>query len=267
MRKLRVHFVGGCHVQGYAVRPHEAFAAVSVRLVEEEFPVQASLSPLSKLDRAAMHLAQMPARPDVIVLQLGHYETSQQLFPARGTESAPPELDAGTNLSRRDAWKSELRGLALLPVIAYRRLTRKPIYDQTQFVEKVQRCFAQIREQAPDAEVIVLSCLPLFDHYRLAVRRAANRVLQAETEANGWVYIDNFSRFQIDHYAYFSDRCHLNAAGHQNIGERLAPHLRRALLVAQAKMMMQRVKALPRLTLPGSLHAKNVSSHVSVGRV
>jgi len=73
---LRILFAGGCHVCGFPIDPDDAFPRVAVQHLSGEFSIEAGHISNLAMSKVRMLITQCRSfHPDVLVLQLGHYES------------------------------------------------------------------------------------------------------------------------------------------------------------------------------------------------
>ena|SRR5215472_7623741 len=73
---LRILFAGGCHVNGYPIGAEFAFPAIALKRLKSQFSCESRDISHLTLSRLELLLAECRSfGPDVLVLQLGHFES------------------------------------------------------------------------------------------------------------------------------------------------------------------------------------------------
>ena len=218
---MRIAFVGGCHVNGYGVGRNQGFSSVAVKILETNGIrcETAVLGPL-KLTRI-LGVAEMCKQfePDILVLQMGHFELSPSLLwdssglgtpPSRsGLEPAPFGPDSV--LRKTPLWHFRMVGKEIVDRFSGRKLVNVRLFG-----EQLEYFVAQVAElRIP--KVLVLGPLPCADTVLMYYRREASRAYADASLKNGFCFQDLLSGQTEEDY--FADNRHLSKRGHTWLGK------------------------------------------------
>lgn len=229
---IRILFAGGCHVVGYPVGEAASFPEIVRRRLEAS-GISLELRKLAylKLTHAAkLEAACSDCAPDLLVLQLGHFELSRPLSQylrsilpfgrrnAAGTRSESPVYLVG------HGWPFRIRAAAKEAIDS---ILGHPLVDFAQFESQLNALLQQAERWAPP-EVILLSPLPCVDPLSMYYRRRATAIMRRVAARHGTQFLDLMSSFSdcgVGPEAHFFDAVHLGAHGHRVIGAAIAEHL------------------------------------------
>jgi hypothetical protein len=220
---LRILFAGGCHVSGYPLAPGHGFPSVTLTRLQPEASCRIRTLDKVNLKRTDMIVDEcVRFPPDILVLQLGHYESGvwigkrvRRLFKVAkrdSTQERSSEHSLGTQPF------SKVRSLAR--IIANRLLTfaGEPPYELVNFPTDLDRCFAQIQSIGIPM-VLVLSPFPCPDYIAQARRRQMDSAFTRLSSKYAFHYLDVTN--DLRHPDLYADAFHLGANGHKRLAELL----------------------------------------------
>lgn len=242
----KVLFIGGCHVEGYPVDAKSSFVSVCMKDSDAQTRIIA-MQTVSKYKKIFDIIES--EKPDLVVLQLGHYETGLglkkqltrfytksvvakavntfRLSPRIQATPIPksfsslsdePAISRNANLSALQIVQIEILKLVVASVFLYK------LFDNIQFDRDCRDLFGGLRSMGV-GRVIVLQpfcCLsPLTNIYR----RKAWKIMKAEAVKTGMEIFETDNLFQcrgyLDRRKLYVDRIHINAEGHKLLGLKL----------------------------------------------
>jgi hypothetical protein len=242
-------FAGGCHVGGYPCGETLGFPQVAIEEAALPCPVETRFLVYATLrSTEAIELSCKDFRPTVLVLQLGHYETSREIgvHVKRILRPKPPGPDRSSSEfafeTRTDTRFSPvatgfLRTRLKLLVSALLSCAGHPIFDAKSFRSELG-CLADCLGKLEIPHILVITPLPSVDPLVLRQRNRAGEIMRAVIESRGWQWVDCPqlmrgeqvpSKNGLPDRDLFADILHLGVGGHRALGLSLAVALRRAL--------------------------------------
>ncbi len=239
---LRILFAGGCHVLGYPLGEDASFPDVVKRRLRR-YGTLAELHrlPYMKLTHAAkLQAACAACRPDVLVLQLGHFELSRPLSQylrsllrfdragaAKSGAEPPARLVRHAHIFRAKAGMKR----------AFDWVLGHPLVDFVRFEAQLNALLAQTQRWAPPA-VVLLSPLPCADPLSMYYRRHAASIMQQSAHTYGLQFLNLISllpdlSFGAEENYY--DAIHLGGRGHNPIGEAVSECIAATLSLSDAQ--------------------------------
>ena len=234
---LRIYFAGGCHVNGFPLRPENAFPKITIKHLERHFVCESRQLCHVNLRRANELVVECQSfRPDVLVLQLGHYESglwvSKRLrrLLRRGKHSplsgrASDDADQ-TMSSTQSKWLRSILGAVMDRLLT---LAGSPPYSLLALPSDLDRFLGEIQFLAIPI-VFVLSPFPCPD---MAVKKRRDAMCSSFMELSrkyGFHYLDvtrdlNPALLKLKPSLY-ADALHLGTEGHERVGALLADAVR-----------------------------------------
>lgn len=231
---FRVMFAGGCHVEGFPIGREHAFPEVTVRELQKQLPCVARCAPQVNLSTAPLLVRECTRfRPDVLVLQLGHYESAiwvtkrarkllSRSWPREaGASSVETSSHSSKGASRR-LWRARsvvrYAGDKLLGVLG------QPAYPLSAFAPALGALLREIRRLGI-SRTYLLCPFPCLDYATRLRRRAIGPCFPAEAEKHGCRYVDVSDELEGSpgsRWSLFADPFHLGVEGHRRIGVKLA---------------------------------------------
>lgn len=265
--ELRLLFAGGCHVGGFPVGEESGFVRTAAARLEQG-RVEGSLEVRTLLHVSLASTERIVKacrdwRPQVLVLQVSHYESSLPLAkrlsrllrrrapegPPRDVSSWKPDYEANPALRFCDSWHRQAKSALKLGVDELLRLAGHPAFDGARIELLLARMLSEVRA-AGVAQVVVLGPFPARDLTIARYRRQLRQMLSLEAARHGCHFLDvaGIDRQQPAD-KFFSDDRHLSRAGHRAVGLLLAEKIE-SLLAASAEV---RPEAAAETAVPGPL--------------
>jgi hypothetical protein len=242
--QYRLVFAGGCHVAGYLVGAQSGFVTIALNVLahsglECEARTLEHL-PLTYPERLEQFC--MSYRPDVLVLQLGNWETNTSLreylrktvglktSSHRKTSSHSKTSLSATPTPREHAPTSFHPGLMWRAKSIARQVVDVMLLHTIVNVQKVHRLLSVFFSEVATLRipaVIALSPLPCADPVHMYYRRRVLPAFEAEATKHGFQYLNVFFLQTHERRApcIFADAGHLNAEGHRMLGELVGRHI------------------------------------------
>ena len=231
-------FAGGCHVVGYPVGTENSFATlVQERLRETGIETEIHrLSHLKITHHSRLSAAIAEARPDVLVLQLGHFELSRSLSDYfRQSSSAGKKSSSSSGPSNGAAVavpNAPLFYLRALFKSAIDRLLGHSVVDLPKFRGELE-ALAGVLGAMRIPRIVMLTPLGCAEPMTRFYRRSSLPFWRAAAGRCGAELLDVFStapqgfqrRFGAPYFYY--DSIHLGVAGHRAVAQMLFEHLHR----------------------------------------
>ena len=237
---LKLLIVGGCHVNGFLVGERRGSVAVMRDdLVAHGIPVITStLAPISVKDVKAVSDLRDKERPDIVILQLGNYETSQlyqkairrALHISRRRKAAPVHgcvVGARSEVAVDEPHARWWNDCWMWGKYSVDRLLGSRLVNVGDFGVAFES-FCQTLAQG-NGPVVVLSPIPCVDVMAMRYRRRLGGVMREVAMDCRSLYVDLLSEEWAG--ASFINHFHLGAAEHLRLGRRLADVLRREVIV------------------------------------
>lgn len=223
---IKCMVVGGCHITGYPVERSLGFVEVAVKKTEYVIDEVNVISPihLGHAGKVVLHCAR--TRPNTLVLQLGHFETTLRVrsnnvsHPKKGTtgdpssNSAPPKALFRTRIQRL-TW--DAKNIIKLQIAV---LLGKSHFDAKEVNCRLSAFCDEIAGLGLP-RVILLSPLPCADRVTLRNRLKLLDHFRAQGERPGFVYLDVMSSLLAAAFGkdIYYDAIHLNHKGHALLGQ------------------------------------------------
>lgn len=242
---LRILFAGGCHVNGYPIGAEFAFPAIALRQLNSQFSCESRHISHLTLSRLELLLAESRSfRPDVLVLQLGHFEsglwlrqrTRKLLNRLLSLTKTPRTMSDSDSMSRGTLPGSLWRVQSWLRIAGDKLLSCAgfPPYALSEFPHHLRRFLAEVRSLSVP-HVLVLSPFPCLDRGIMMRRRAMHACLATEAARNNYQFLDmtgDLSDPQPLHASICADAFHLGIEGARRVGTKLASAIRKQVLSA-----------------------------------
>lgn len=222
--KLRMLVAGGCHVAGYPIGEEYSFVNVAKHILAarkvEAQTITMGRTPVTHATRLAEAIE--THRPDVLVLQLGNYETTatfKQYF--RRVLGLTKKVDSNVSTLAADAefpgevkWRLKCRVKLWMDLLLRHQLVQVPA---------VARLLAMTFDHVALTRVphvIVLSPLPCADPLYMRYRRELAGLFERESAARNFTYVDLLET--PGEAKFFADATHLNRKGQHWVGQAVA---------------------------------------------
>ena len=235
---VKILFAGGCHVLDFIVGEKDSFPAYAAeRLSEMGIESEIYRLPHVKLShRQKLANACMEIRPEILVLQLGHFELSQSLaqyFKKRfGYRQASGSSDSTASPSPLPSVKA-FRFRARLKWLADCCLGH-PLADLDQ-IDSLLNALLESLHRLEIPAIFLLSPLPCTDRTRLYYRQQARPLFSEAAARHQCEFVDvlpltdtsPLERFGEAEFHY--DGMHLGKRGHHALGQAVAAVVQRAV--------------------------------------
>lgn len=258
--RIKILYVGGCLVIGYPVGQSLGYTDVAVDILKRKYPSAdfeqhyLAYVNLREQDQELILSDCSELAPDVVVLQLGHYETAVEIkkrwhqlwHPSQKKKKRGKDISSRTQNytvlpnSYFQPWGAQLlknAGKFFMDFLLI--LLGHPRFIPSEFEEKYDRLLASIDKTAVP-HVIVLSTIPTVDAAINRYRKKAPSILERVAKKHGAEFVDtavlwrkgarDFGRMILN-----TDGLHLNVEGHTALGELLAEKLEKVLKTDLAK--------------------------------
>jgi hypothetical protein len=232
---VRILIAGGCHVVGFPKGEGKSLTGLlEAQLKARGLSVEILGLPYVKLTHAKKVMTLCADfNPDVLVLQIGHFELSQTLSAyLRGI------LD-GQESGNKGSGSSELTGEVGYAGLFYMRAAlklcidwclRHPLVDFTLFREQLRQFLSAMADR-PLPLTVLLSPLPCADPLFMAYRRRAGSILKRAAKDHHSVFLDLLPtlppgrqrRFGLDELSY--NGSHLGREGLRAVSKPLVEYL------------------------------------------
>lgn len=235
VERLRVLFAGGCHVGGFPVGQSSGFPAVANQSLQDTWITEVRVLPYVNLSRSHQLSEEIHKnKPDVLVLQVGHYECQVSFRKRRhrkeGSRSSTKSISnlfEGGQLYFKNTLVWNLRARCRVLAATALACLGYSVFDEASFSEKVNEFFRAAAVFSV-TRVLVLSPFPSIDPLVSAIRRRAGQILREATLRNGFEYVEVgklLMRDKFDEYEaarLFADSFHLSREGHLLLGKEVA---------------------------------------------
>ena len=222
---------GGCHVDGHFVGVQRSFVnlhAAHVKVANTDRIGSISVNRLSAL----LHAEPSRTTSAVVILQLGHYESTKSLSLMGRRSGATPPDSARKKSSQRPSTPYEgnppVRELVKRIGVAARDALSRSAFDTARFEAQLDVCLQRLRQTRPRA-VFLLSTFPTQSRARNIYRRRANEILRRQAARHGVEFLDVYDTLYDQQFVHrsdlFIDEGHLNEAGHALLADLLDRHL------------------------------------------
>ena len=242
---VRLLVAGGCHVGGFPAGEESGFVRLATERLRRTWPGSRfearTLLHVSLASLTAIVTACRQFRPDVLVLQLGHYESSLPLTkrlmrlvrasavgPGRDVSSWTPDYQPNPELCFTESRQRRLKSGIKLAIDSLLRLFGRPAFDAARLEQQAAAILAQAKA-AGVAHVVVLSPFPALDATIARYRRELRDLLLVEAARQGCHYLDCSGVAHGAPEEYFADDRHLAREGHRRVGLLLAEKIGRVL--------------------------------------
>jgi hypothetical protein len=239
LMQYRLVFAGGCHVGGYLVGAQSSFVTIALNVLahsglECEARTLEHL-PLTHPERLKQFCTSY--RPDVLVLQVGNWETNKGLrdylrttVGLKKTSSHSKTSYSVTRTPGEHAPTSFHPGLMWRTKSVARQVVDVMLLHTIVDVQKVHRLLSVFFSEVATlriSAVIALSPLPCADPVHMYYRRRVLPAFEAEATKHGFHYLNAFFLQTHERRAtcIFADAGHLNAEGHRMLGELVGRHI------------------------------------------
>jgi hypothetical protein len=233
---LRILFAGGCHVAGFPIGAQFAFPRITLAHLAEEFSCEAkcierlSLSNVQPLVAECQHF-----HPDIVVLQLGHYESGlwlkkrlrRLLARAKLNKAVPKPSAEAASISSVSLGKAWWQLQSLVRILGDHLLTfaGSPPYQLTAFECELDGFLRRVH-MLSIRYVFLLSPFPCSD-LAIRARRSVMRSFFARCSTRyNFQYLDVSNDLNpaelIEEPSLYIDAFHLGSEGHRRIGVKLA---------------------------------------------
>lgn len=247
---VRMLFVGGCHVLGSPVGSEYGFAQVAAHVLKSEFPsVDCELRVLGyvNLSSGARIMREcIEDTPDILVLQLGHYESSiplkkrllalirprNSVARLKDVSSTVLNLPPLPDIHFRDGWCRKIKSAAKLFLDSLLCSVGHAGMEYSTIELKLAELLQGVRE-LEIRRVFVLSPFPCVDATISRYRQQLHSLFSAEARRSQSEFVDVSLIDQVVHVTprndLFADDRHLSVEGHAAVGVLVAKHVARAL--------------------------------------
>lgn len=243
----RVLFVGGCHVQGFPVGKEHAFMHVALKSLSQHEEVSSNGFPHFNLNSRGQILAVCEElKPDVVVLQLGHYEApailGKCLGVKRSKKNSTAEISVADHTPNSEArYRStpftmidKLRRIVVAAtIVAMGR--KKKMFNPAAIASYLDSILFSLKELPfPLPGVVLVGPFSAPDPIVRFFRRRAVPIFESAAKKHDCAFVDVFS-FLESHpkgeafRANFADAHHLSVLGHQRVGVLVGAALKRVM--------------------------------------
>jgi lysophospholipase L1-like esterase len=228
----KVVAVGGCHIHGYPVGI-PGFMSFASRLlrregVEHSCSLHGTLN-LNSIPTIATILREQ--QPDVLIVQMGNYEFQSDLLRRTrkliGLSSSPKHskiLMVEHRVATTDPYRifspTKIQRLKLMAKHVWVELFGRYLIDVATSSARAKKFFAWLSEQNTK-HVVILSPLPAFDQTVQPLRKIGASLFRTLSRKYNFDYIDAM-RLVGERKDFFFDNIHLNAYGHELVGQAVA---------------------------------------------
>jgi hypothetical protein len=243
----RILFVGGCHIHGYPVGKEHAFTHVALKSLSQHEEVSSNGSPHFNLHSRRQILAVCEElKPDVIVLQLGHYEApailGKCLGARRSKKNSTAEISgAGHTPNSEERYRStpstmidKLRRIVVAAtIVAMGR--KKKMFNPAAIASYLDSILFGLKDLPfPLRGVVIVGPFSAPDPIVRFFRHRAVPIFEAAAKKHDCAFVDVFL-FLESHpkgeafRANFADAHHLSLLGHQRVGVLVGAALKRVM--------------------------------------
>ena len=282
---LRLLFIGGCHAVGYFYGFEHGFPQVAMEQLQLRHPgllLEGHVLAYVPLSHTAELMARcQEVRPDILVLQLGHYETESAIKrrvrtllhlpqPPRHKSTSVPASNSvpSQSSSSESSSKSKSNGGGTIGLSRWPTPTRVvkywldlalcaaglPSVNLPKIRSHSRELFSQIAA-AGIPHVVVMSPFLTMPAQTNRYRRSVGRVLREEATAAGFPYLhlDDIFGSSLSHrrYELHCDDLHLGPLGQQAVAERLAAALEQFAPLRPPSAVPRKATADEGITLAG----------------
>jgi hypothetical protein len=265
---VRLLFAGGCHVGGFPVGEQLGFPRIAVEQLRRQRPAHAfSVRSLLYVTLASTDRILDACReyaPHVLVLQLGHYESSiplrkrikKLMRPSAGSAvshsscvSWSADYEPHPELHFTNSWTHQLKNAAKLSLDSVLRVAARPAFDGRRLKFSMASLLHHLRELGVP-QVLVLSPFPSLDPTINRYRRQVHSILFAAAKRHSVHFLDVTA---LSEPAYslgtpakaalhlFADDRHLGVEGHRALGLLLAHKIDEVLDMAEMRFQSSSV--------------------------
>ena len=231
-------------MNGFPVGEEYAFTHVALKSVSDSIETSSSVLPLFNLHSGPKILAACrELQPDVIVLQLGHYEAPKPLRKILGLKiakrkSAGSAIEAFRPLPEmryrltRSMMFTELRRLMAAGLIIVLGKKRK-MFNPGAVAEDLDSVLSSLKDLQLRG-IILVGPFSAPDPLMRFCRRKMVPIFEAAAKKHNCTFIDTFAFLEAykDRKAFqsnFADHEHLSVLGHQRVGRSVGAALKRVL--------------------------------------
>jgi lysophospholipase L1-like esterase len=232
--------IGGCHVTGFGVQPHESF----IHLLSDRFNLECTLQ---KSHFQIKHVAKIrdlisEHQPEVVLLQLGNFDyhsSLKRLFKKKKKDSAgKPSSSSSSSMPSKNQLREQFIVTPVDKEPFYKRMVRSITLP---FIASVlQRRYAahlevlgNIIERNRKVRFIVMAPMPCIKWNDNYVRyRGAKEFKQLFALQPNVHFIDLHHSFERNR-SLFQDPFHLNASGHQRLFQLIAKSLESSRIITR----------------------------------
>jgi hypothetical protein len=257
-KKLRILFAGGCHVLGFPVGVEFAFPKVVLKALAEEYQCESKSVGYLSFGRSHLLLdAYREFDPDLLVLQLGHYECPRALekilkkstlarllrSPSASNSSSSsnglegPVYTPDPRSAFKSSWKWRLRSTIRLAVGLAYEWKGEPVFARKKVSDDLSDLLKAIRDNG-HCRIVLLSPFLCPDYMVRHYRRRAWKIFSDASRRHDSLFVDsqqvllNLERSRED-LSLYANGDHLSATGHEAVGRHLADQIR-AMLALRA---------------------------------
>lgn len=248
---IRLLVAGGCHVGGFPAGEASGFVALAAERLRRTWPGSCfearTLLHVSLASVKTILTACRQFRPDVLVLQLGHYESSLPLAKrlarllrvrpvgtGREVSSWTPNYEPNPELCFTETRQRRLKSGLKLAIDSLLRLFGRPAFEVARLEQPAAAIMAQAKA-AGVAHVVVLSPFPALDATIARYRREMRDLLLVEAARQGCHFLDCAAIAHGAPHEYFADDRHLAREGHRRVSLLLAEKIGRVLALNEVR--------------------------------
>jgi hypothetical protein len=240
----RILFVGGCHINGFPVGEGYAFTHVALGCLSDHGENTPYVLPLFNLRSGPQILAACrELKPDVIVLQLGHYESPKPLKKTLGLSGKKKDRVKRTTEDSQPQPEMRYRAALIMTPIELRRIAaagmivalgkKRRMFDPAAIAASLDSILLSLKD-LPLRGIVVVGPFSTPDPLTRFCRRKVVPIFEAAAEKYGCTFVDIFSFLESfpngeAFRANFADYEHLSVLGHQRVGALVGAALKRAM--------------------------------------
>lgn len=230
MNKGSIKFLalGGCHTGGYPVGKSNGFIEITAKICGVAVDRVEVVSSIHLGHSGRVGAACANYRPDTLILQMGHFETTKPFLGGTVSRSTNKKgASSGRLTVPRELFNSRLSTLNWdIKNLMKQQLARFSSKEKINITEIRQKLdyFCDFVTSFDIPQVILLSPLPCADRVSLEYRLKLLEVFQEKAMEYGFVYLDvmNSLLASASGKDIYYDGIHLNKKGHALLGKLVA---------------------------------------------
>jgi hypothetical protein len=248
--RLKVLFAGGCHIDGYPVGKDISLTKVARRLTPDDvFEPFITLSYANLKSTAKIAETCTKESIDILVLQIGHYESPRPLTKAWRRQHRPSKkpvlgrdvpFEPQPGLEFRPSLKGTFRSWVRLFNIPLLMLTGRirNLFYRKNVEQLLDSCLTDL-DKLPLKAILLMTPLTCPDGLVCRYRRKAYPLFVAAAQKHDCVLVDTYKLLEdcdkANYIRQFADYYHMSRFGHERVGTLIAKHLNEAAVKINQK--------------------------------